>query len=159
MAPRALFDLSALDLDRVRYGVREIEAINPHRGCMRLLDGVIWHDESWSRALAFKDVGHDEFWAAGHIPGRPLFPGVLMVEAAAQLASFVIAQRLAEHGPRFIGFIGCDEVKFRTQVVPGERLLICAKEVKFGRRRFVCATQGWVNGNLCFEAKIKGMPI
>ncbi len=159
MAPRALFDLTTFDPGIVKFDAAAIEAVNPHRGAMRLLDGVYWCDDDWTRAAAYKDVRPDEFWVPGHIPGRPLMPGVLMIEAAAQLASFVISHYLKKGEGGFIGFVGCDEVKFRNQVVPGDRLVILAEKVKFSSRRYICATQGWVGDNLCFEATITGMAI
>ena len=83
MVPTLLFPLDGIDLSRTQHGIEEIERINPHRGHMRLLDGIIWLPPEKDRGLAFKDVKADEFWVPGHIPGRPLFPGVLMAEAAA----------------------------------------------------------------------------
>ena len=156
MAPSTLFDISHIDMDQIQFSVEEIEAINPHRGHMRLLDGVIWANDELTEAVAFKDIRDDEFWVEGHIPGRPLFPGVLMVEAAAQLASFVTVKRL--EGVTFLGFTGADAAKFRGQVVPGDRLIVLAKEIDFRPRRFICLAQGFVNGRLAFEVKITGMP-
>ncbi|WP_200761729.1 3-hydroxyacyl-ACP dehydratase FabZ family protein [Poriferisphaera corsica] len=134
-----------------------IESINPHRGCMRLLDGIIYEDIPTGELIAFKDIGDDEFWVPGHIPGRPIFPGVLMIEAAAQLASYMCLQKLVDQD--FMGFAGVDSVKFRGQVRPGDRLHILIKETEFRRRRCVCKSQGLVDGNLVFEAIITGMPM
>ena len=157
MAPPLLIDLASIDLNRVIAGPREIEAVNPQRGDMRHLDGIIWMNDARSQVLGFKDVRHDEFWVPGHIPGRPLLPGVIMIEAAAQLAAYVMNQRIPEAG--FIGFVGCDKVKFRSQVLPGQRLLLLGKEIKFSKRRLICAGQGVVDGNLVFEIEITGMPL
>ena len=158
MAPQLLFDLSGIDLDHVDIDAGGIEAVNPHRGDMRMLDGIIWHDHAGQTGytLAFKDIRDDEFWAPGHIPGRPLFPGVLMIEAAAQLASFMIIHYGGQSG--FIGFVGCDKVKFRGQVVPGDRLLLLGDPTEVKPRRSICQLQAVVNGDLVFEAKITGMP-
>jgi 3-hydroxyacyl-[acyl-carrier-protein] dehydratase len=160
MVPTTLFDLSGIDLQKVQLGVDEVERTNPHRGHMRLLDGIIWlppASEVLDRGVAFKDVKADEFWVAGHIPGRPLFPGVLMIEAAAQLASFVFLRRTP--GVKFLGFSGVDDVKFRGQVVPGDRLVLLGKEVDCRPRRIICDAQGFVRGTMVFEARITGMPI
>ncbi len=122
---------------------------------MRLIDGITYFKSDVpSEIIAYKDIGHDEFWISGHLPGRPLFPGVLMIEAAAQLASFVSLRRLKEG---FLGFVGVEAVKFRGQVVPGDRLHILAREVKIHRRRSVSEVQGLVNGQLVFEGRIIGM--
>lgn len=157
MAPSLLFDISQIDLSQVVFDVAAIERINPHRGAMRMLDGIIYHDEVGVRDVAFKDIGEDEFWVPGHIPGRPIFPGVLMIEAAAQLASFVCLQLM--EGQHFMGFAGVDDVKFRGQVKPGDRLILLSVQTEFRRRRCICKTQGLVDGTLVYEGTITGMPM
>lgn len=157
MAPPLLFDISGLDLTKVQHDAAAIEAVNPHRGAMRMIDGIHYTTDDLACLLAYKDIGHDEFWVPGHIPGRPIFPGVLQLEAAAQLASFSCLKRLKPG--QFMGFVGVDEAKFRGQVVPGDRLLILCREIEFRPRRMISKTQGLVNGNLVFEAQITGMPI
>jgi 3-hydroxyacyl-[acyl-carrier-protein] dehydratase len=157
MAPSLLFDISNIDIDRVVHSVEAIEKLNPHRGHMRMLDRIVHDDFESGELIAFKDVRAEEFWVAGHIPGRPLLPGVLMIEAAAQLASFQMVRKMKDS--QFMGFAGVDDVKFRGQVVPGDQLMIMIKEVAFRPRRSVCDAQGLVNGALVFEAKITGMPI
>ena len=124
-----------------------------------MLDGIIWQSEvgGFIRALAFHDVREDEFWVDGHIPGRPVFPGVLMIETAAQLASFLFIRRMNLEG--FVGFAGVNHVKFRGQVVPGDRFHMLCVEKDLRRRRSICATQGLVNGQLVFEAEVTGMPM
>jgi 3-hydroxyacyl-[acyl-carrier-protein] dehydratase len=159
MASPPLFDISNLDLAHPQFDSAAIEAVNPHRHAMRLLDAIVWECPDHEQAAAYKDVGHDEFWVPGHIPGRPLFPGVLMIEAAAQLASFVMLRRLmAEGNPQpFMGFVGLDGVKFRGQVVPGDRYIVLGQFVEFRKRRCICNTQGWVRDTLVFEGRITGM--
>jgi 3-hydroxyacyl-[acyl-carrier-protein] dehydratase len=157
MAPLILFDISSLDLDRVAFGPEELERINPHRGCMRLLDGLIHCDSGYTQAVAFKNVRSDEFWVPGHIPGRPIFPGVLMIEAAAQLASYMTIMRMP--GTKFMGFAAVDQVKFRGMVAPGDRLIVLAEGIECKPRRSICNAQGWVGGSLVFEARITGMPM
>ena len=156
MAPSLLFDISGLDLNKVQFDARAIERINPQRGSMRLIDSVVYQSAERDKAVAIKNIHDGEFWVDGHIPGRPLFPGVLMIEAAAQTASFVCLQRM-EH--RFMGFVGVDGVKFRGQVVPGDRLVILCQEIEFRPRRCTCQTQAVVNGDLVFEGKITAMPL
>lgn len=158
MAPQLLFDLSQHDLDRVLHGPEFIESFNPHRGDMRLLDAILWEDiDPEAEAIGYKDVRDDEFWVPGHIPGRPIFPGVLMIEAAAQFASYLTKRLFSIES--FIGFAGVDGVKFRGQVVPGDRLYLLIKGVNLKPRRSIFQAQGVVNGNLVFEAVITGMPI
>ena len=157
MATELLFDLSAIDLSQVSVTAEEVGRINPQCGDMRHLDYVIWCNESNSMGLGVKQARPDEFWVPGHIPGRPLLPGVLMIEAAAQLSS--VLYRLKSSEQRFLGFTRCDDVVFRGQVQPGDRLYLLVKEISFKARRFISASQGLVDGKLVFEAKITGMVI
>jgi len=157
MAPLLLFDISEIDLNQIVYGTDEIEKINPHRGAMRMIDAIVYESEDGNRFIAYKDIRHEEFWVPGHIPGRPIFPGVLMIEASAQLSSFMCLRLMPEQ--KFMGFAGVDNVKFRGQVVPGDRLYILTEQSEFRTRRSICKTQGLVNGKLVFEATITGMPM
>ena len=157
MAPSLIFNLSDVDPDANVHGTEEIEAVNPHRGNMRLLDRIAHVSDDARQYVAVKEVGHDEFWVDGHIPGRPIFPGVLMIEAAAQLSSFMFLRKMKQGG--FMGFAGVDDVRFRGQVTCGDRLLILGEEINFRPRRAICQCQAVVNGNLVFEARIKGMPL
>jgi len=162
MPPTLLIDPSEIDFDVVQFGVDVIEDINPQRGDMRHLDGICWaqgdHPKYGLSAVGFKDCTEDEFWVPGHIPGRRLLPGVIMIEVAAQLAAFMIKRFRGETG--FLGFLGCDKVKFRGQVPPGKRLYILGQEIRYRKNRlFVCSTQGLCDGDLVFEAQITGMPL
>ena len=161
MAPPLLVDLSHMDLSKVQMDVAAIEAVNPHRDPMRLIDAVVHIDDALTEAVALKGIRDDEFWVPGHIPGRPLFPGVLMIEASAQLASLlsVLRARRDKVDQRFLGFVGADDVKFRGQVVPGDRLVLLGKMVEARRRRFICDCQAVLKGTLVFEARITGMPM
>lgn len=157
MAAEPLFTFPEQSFDHPMFSVEDLEQVNPHRGIMRLLDRVIWENDEHNKAVGYRDIHDDEFWVPGHIPGRPLFPGVLMIEAAAQLASFVTIRKMP--GVDFMGFVGVDDVKFRGQVTPGARLVILCDQIEFRPRRSICKTQGWVNGGLAFEGVIVGMPM
>jgi 3-hydroxyacyl-[acyl-carrier-protein] dehydratase len=122
MPPQLLFDLSKIDMNAIAFDQEAIRAANPQRGDMEQLNGIIYADGTLERILGYKDVRADEFWVPGHIPGRPLMPGVLMIEGAAQLASFYT--RIFEKWTGFIGFGGVEDCKFRAQVAPGCRLYI-----------------------------------
>lgn len=155
MPARLLFDISSIDLSAVAISADEVGCINPQSGHMRQLDHVIWLDDKATQAIGVKRVRDDEFWVEGHIPGRPLLPGVIMIEAAAQLSSVLYRRRTTEE--RFIGFTRCDDTVFRGQVVPGDTLYLLAKEVEFRPRRLICACQGLVGDNLVLETQITGM--
>ncbi|MEM6552119.1 MAG: 3-hydroxyacyl-ACP dehydratase FabZ family protein [Planctomycetota bacterium] len=160
MAPSALlFDISDARFDPPLLTTEQIEAINPHRGNMRLLDGVALESDDRTDLVAFKEVGDDEFWCDGHIPGRPIFPGVLMIETAAQCASLQALRILTKDDLGFIGFVGVNNVKFRGQVTPGDRLVMLSRMTEAKKRRCKTLAQGLVNGQIVFQGEITGMPI
>lgn len=156
MAPQLLFDISDIDYGQAVYDAAAIEKVNPHRGAMRLIDKIVYATDDLTYTMACREVRDDEFWVPGHIPGRPIFPGVLMLEAGAQLASFVC---LSKQGIEFMGFAGLEDVKFRGQVVPGDRLDILCELVELRARRSKSRVQGVVGDRLVFEAMIIGMPL
>jgi 3-hydroxyacyl-[acyl-carrier-protein] dehydratase len=155
VASEPLFDLSALDLGATAVSAERVGELNPQCGHMRQLDRVIWLSEDNTLGLGVKHVREDEFWVPCHIPGRPLLPGVLLIEAAAQLSS--IMYRLKSGEPRFLGFTRCNEVAFRGQTEPGDTLYLLAREKEYRRRRFETFTQGIVGGKLVFEGLLTGM--
>ncbi len=155
MAPVLLFDLSSIDLHNVVISLDEIRKILPHRYEFELLSGII-HD-SPETIIGFKDITLDEFWVRGHVPGRPLMPGVLMIECAAQLCAFYTMRRQPEMG--FVGFARCNDVIFRGTVVPPGRLYMIAQVVEINRRRATAKCQGICDGTLVFEATVTGMSI
>jgi len=158
MPPPLLFDLSQIDLKAEPiFDKQAIGQVNPQRFEMQQLDGILWYDKERRLVLGYKDVTENEFWIRGHIPGRPLMPGVLMVEAAAQLSSFLVKQIFGYKG--FIGFGGIESVKFRAVVVPGQRLCLLCHLTHFKSRKYTCSTQGVVNGTMVFEAVVSGMQL
>ncbi len=86
MPPPLLVDLSTIDLNKVVISKAEILKGNPQRYEFEQLDSIVHFDAEKQILVGVRDIRADEWWVRGHIPGRPLFPGVLMIEAAAQLA-------------------------------------------------------------------------
>ena len=157
MPPHLLYDLSRIDLNRILFDQEEIRACNAQRGEMEQLNGIVFTEPAAGRIVGFKDVRADEFWVPGHIPGRPLLPGVLMIEAAAQLASFYTRKYIGWKG--FIGFGGAEEIRFRQPVKPGCRLYLVGLKDYERHHRVRCRVQGLVNGHLVFECAIIGTEI
>ena len=156
MPPPLLFDLSQIDLRRQPVFDKEaIGKVNPQRFEMQQLDGILWYDKKKLLILGYKDVTEEEFWVRGHIPDRPLMPGVIMVEAAAQLSSFFVKQIYELEG--FIGFAGIDSAKFRSTIEPGKRLYLLGHLTKFKRRKYTCSVQGIVDDVMVFETAVSGM--
>ncbi|MCC7137021.1 MAG: beta-hydroxyacyl-ACP dehydratase [Planctomycetes bacterium] len=159
MASGPLFPLDAIDLSRTVAGLEEIRKANPQRFEMEQLTRIVHYDRATNDVAGVLELPAVPWWARGHVPGRPLMPGVLMLEAAAQLCSFGIRQVLTapEYAARFFGFGGIDGVKFRGTIVPGDTLLILGHPQDIRPRRAVYETQGWVGDRLCFEASITGL--
>lgn len=157
MPPPVILDPATIDLDQVLATRENIKAVNPHRFEFQLLDAVV-HVDLENRIFAgYHDIRADDWWVRGHIPERPLFPGVLMIECAAQLASY-LSESVLKTG-RFLGFAGLDEVKFRGAVTPPARFLIVGRARELRARRTVCEMQGFVDATMVFEAVITGMPV
>jgi 3-hydroxyacyl-[acyl-carrier-protein] dehydratase len=105
----------------------EIEAILPHRDPFLLLDEVV-DLQPGERVVARKRVDGDEWYLAGHFPGRPIMPGVLIVEAMAQAGAVAVLSEEENRGKLAL-FAGIDGVRFKRVVEPGDELeLICELE-------------------------------
>ena len=155
MPAKMLFDISNIDLSKTIITREEIYQVNPHRHEFMLLDGIIHYDPEAGNIIGYRETRDDEFWVKGHIPGRPLFPGVLMIESAAQLVSYFVMKTGPDKG--FLGFGGVTDVKFRGAVVPGDRLVFLGKLLEHRPRRCVGALQGYVGERQVFQGKITGM--
>src|SRR5205809_3183363 len=134
MPPPMILDPAGLDLNRVVADLDAIRRVNPQRFDMEQLTAIVHIDHEQELIAGYKDVRADEFWVRGHMPDYPLFPGVLMCEAAAQLCSYYIATNGLLQAD-FVGFGGMENVRFRGQVRPGDRLLLIGKATKLNRRQ------------------------
>ncbi|MCG3180524.1 MAG: 3-hydroxyacyl-[acyl-carrier-protein] dehydratase FabZ [Phycisphaerae bacterium] len=157
MPAQSIVDLAALDFDHPIATIEGIRKVNPHRFEFEQLTAIIHDDPATQTFAAYREVREDEFWVRGHIPGRPIMPGVLIIESAAQMCSYFIKQRLED--TRFVGFGGVEAVKFRGQVIPPSRLVFVGKMLELRPRRAICDTQAFVDGKMVFEGRIIGMPL
>ncbi len=157
MPPSLLFDMSQIDLSKIEFDKKDVMEVNPQAHEMSQLDGIIWSDLDKLLCLGYKDVTQNEFWIRGHIPGRPIMPGVIMVEAAAQLSSFFMKRIYGLSG--FIGFSGIGKTRFRDTVVPGDRLYLLNHIYKVRSRQFCASIQGVVENKIVFDTTISGMRI
>ena len=159
MPAETLFDLALVDPTKTAASIEKIREANPQRFEFEQLSRIAYVNDALGQVAGVLDVPAEPFWARGHIPGRPLMPGVLMIEAAAQLCSYFVRRvyDAKEYGERFFGFGGIDDVKFRGTVFPGQQLIILGQKLEIRPRRAVFRTQGYVEGKMCFEATITGM--
>ncbi len=154
-----LIDLSLLDFDNISADVEEIRRYNPQRFEMEQLSAVIFEDLEEFACAGYKDIQRDEFWVRGHMPNMPLMPGVIVLEAAAQLCSF-FSQKHNLLGAAMIGFGGLENVRFRAPIIPGDRLLLICKMTKVRPgRMIVCRFQAVVGETLVVDGMLKGIPI
>lgn len=112
----------------MRLGIKEIQEIIPHRHPFLLID-CIEELEPGVRAVGYKSITYNEPQFAGHFPQEPVMPGVLMLEALAQVGAVAILSVEANKG-KTAYFGSMDKVKFRSKVVPGDRLKLECEIIK-----------------------------
>jgi len=112
----------------------QIMGLLPHRYPFALVDRVLEHVPG-EKAVAIKNITLNEPQFQGHFPGRPLMPGVLIVEAMAQVGGLIVTQMPDLPQGLFV-FAGIDGVRFRRPVIPGDQLLITCELLSLKRKRF-----------------------
>jgi UDP-3-O-[3-hydroxymyristoyl] N-acetylglucosamine deacetylase / 3-hydroxyacyl-[acyl-carrier-protein] dehydratase len=135
--------------------VRRILRVMPHRYPMLLVDRVIEMDGD-RRAVGIKNVTTNEPFFVGHYPGRPMMPGVLIVEALAQLSGLLLSQKL-EHTGKIPVLLSLDKVKLRRPVVPGDQLILVSENIRAKARTGHVRCRAYVGEQVAAEAEIKFM--
>ena len=154
-----LFDLSTIDFNHIVADIDEIRRYNPQRHEMEQITAVVYENIEEKVCVGYKDVTTHEFWVRGHMPRMPLMPGVVMLEAAAQICAY-FAHKYDCLGVKLIGFGGLEEVRFRDPVIPGDRLVLISKLLKARRGRMIISQfQGVVGERIVVDGIIKGIPI
>ena len=118
---------------KTTFSLEEIQQLLPHRYPFALVDRIIDYVPG-KRAVGLKNVTFNEPHFQGHFPGRPIMPGVLIVEAMAQVGGIVLTQMPGVDG--LCMFAGIDKVRFRRPVVPGDQLVMTVELLSVKRNRF-----------------------
>lgn len=159
MPPQQIYGSDLFDINQPLFTLDDIREVNPQRYEMEQLTAVVYVDREGHGLIGYKDVAPNEFWVRGHMPDFPLMPGVMLCECAAQLAGFYARKYKLLQGD-FLGFGGMEEVRFRSPVFVGDRLLIMAKLAKLRPgRRAEFDFQGFVKDRMVFSGRMIGVPI
>lgn len=136
--------------------IQGIMDLLPHRYPILLVDRILDYElGQWIRGL--KNISMSEIFFQGHFPKRPVFPGVLIVEAMAQTGGCLIMQQYEERAKKVIYFMGIDGVKFRKPVLPGDQLIMEIKVLSMKPK--ICKMRGeaFVDGQKVAEAVFMSM--
>lgn len=137
------------------FDIRKLSRMLPHRYPMQLVDRVVLI-EGDHRAVGIKNVTINEPFFQGHYPGTPIMPGVLVVEAMAQLSGVLIGQSL-EHTGKLAVLLSLDRVKLRKPVTPGDQLILEAEAIRVRSRIAHMKCKAYVGKDLAAEAEVKFM--
>jgi len=136
-----------------KWDIEWIMSVLPHRYPILLVDRVL-EIEPQKRIVAIKNVTINEPIFAGHFPGRPVFPGVLLIEGMAQAGGLLLLQDIPDRSKKLIYFAGIDEAKFRRPVVPGDQIRYELEVLRLRSTFSKLAGRVTVDGQLCAEAVI-----
>jgi 3-hydroxyacyl-[acyl-carrier-protein] dehydratase len=130
-----------------------IQKILPHRYPFLMVDAVL-EVERFKRIVGVKNISINESFFQGHFPGKPIFPGVLIIEAMAQAGGLLLLLEIPDRENKLLYFVAVDDARFRRPVVPGDQLRIEATVLSwrgtFGKLRGIAT----VDGELAAEATL-----
>jgi 3-hydroxyacyl-[acyl-carrier-protein] dehydratase len=133
--------------------VNDIQKILPHRYPFLLIDGIE-EMERWKRIVGIKNVTINESYFQGHFPGKPIMPGVLIIESMAQTGGLLLLQEVADRENKLLYFVAIDNARFRRPVVPGDQLRLEMNVLAW--RNGFCKLEGraTVQGEVAAEATL-----
>ena len=133
--------------------INEIQKVLPHRYPFLLIDGIE-EMERWKRIVGIKNVSINESYFQGHFPGKPIMPGVLIIESMAQTGGFLLLQEVAEREKKLLYFVSIDNARFRRPVVPGDQLRIEVSVLNWRTSAVKMRGVATVEGKVACEATI-----
>src|SRR5665647_683271 len=138
------------------YQIEDIMRVLPHRYPFLLVDKILEIEEG-KRIVGLKNVTINEPFFQGHFPGHPIMPGVLIVEAMAQVGGMLLMGNLEYPDTKVVYFMSLDKIKFRKPVKPGDQLILEVEIIQI--RGTVCRTKGMakVEGEIVAEAEMAAM--
>ena len=133
--------------------INDIQKILPHRYPFLLIDGIE-EMERWKRIVGIKNVTINEHYFQGHFPGKPIMPGVLIIESMAQTGGLLLLREVPDREKKLIYFVAIDGARFRRPVIPGDQLRLEMNVLAW--RGTFCKLEGraTVNGELAAEATL-----
>lgn len=133
--------------------IEQIHQLLPHRYPFALVDRILEYIPG-EKAVGLKNITFNEPYFPGHIPGRPLMPGVLQIESMAQVGGTILMQ-IPELQGKFFAFAGIDKARFRRPIVPGDQLIMTVELLNLkGKRIAKMQGKGEVDGQLAVQAEM-----
>lgn len=133
--------------------VNEIQRIIPHRYPFLLVDSILELDPA-RKIIGIKNVSINEPFFQGHFPGTPVMPGVLIVEAMAQVAAVMVLKEIEDREDKLVYFSGIDRARFRQPVVPGDQIRIVVEVIRMRPRHGKLKAEAYVKEKMVAEAEI-----
>ncbi len=137
--------------------VYKVIDIMPHRYPFLLVDRIVEHDVDNERIIGLKNVTVNEPFFQGHFPSRPIMPGVLIVEAMAQVGGFLMLNRMDDVKKKMVFFRGIENAVFRKTVTPGDQLILDVKLTGTKFQAFTLAARAYVGDTLVAEANLRAV--
>lgn len=131
----------------------EIQKILPHRYPFLMVDTIV-EMERLKRVVGVKNVTINEGFFAGHFPGKPVMPGVLIVESMAQAGGYLLLQEVKERDSKLLYFVAIDGARFRRPVVPGDQLRVEVDVLQWRYTFCKLAGKAFVDSELAAEATL-----
>lgn len=137
----------------IPFGYEQITRFLPHRYPFLLVDKIVELEPN-KTATGIKMVTTNEWFFQGHFPKRPIMPGVLIIEAMAQVAGVLALRSLEREGVGALYFLGIDKARFRRPVIPGDQLMLRVEVLRGGSRIWKLKGEAFVEGSLVAEAEL-----